>query len=186
MALNAADGPLIHRYLAEEGLAARWTGEPTPLTSEEIRAAYPGFRFYYTFKFPPNPPGAPMPDLIEAHQRAMEDYEKHSLRLTVGIDEGGHVHAFRLPQDFNVGLRPVTSDGAARTAAAAILSLMSAEQASPGVIPAQEVSVTKGAAGWTCRISQKPRGVQGEVAFDLVGRCTSASKSLNYSRPVPP
>ncbi|MDQ6808571.1 MAG: hypothetical protein M3Z64_03985 [Verrucomicrobiota bacterium] len=186
MAANPADGPIFHRYLAAKGLAARWTGEATPITSAEIRAAYPTLRFYYTFKHPPAPPGAPMPDLLEAHQRAIENYQQHSLRLTVGIDEGEHVYPFRSPEDFNVGSRPVKSDEDARTAAAAILSLMGTEQVSPGVISAQEVSATKSEAGWRCQISQKPQGVQGEVTFDLAGRCTSANKSLNYSRPIPP
>lgn len=186
MTSREEDGPIIQRYLAKEGLAARWTGEPIPLTSEEVRAAYPGLRFYYTFKLPPNPPGAPMPNLIEAHRAALAEYEKHSLRITVGIDESGHVHAFRAPADFNAGLRPVKSDEDARTAAAAILTLMGTEQVSPGVIGVQEVSVTKSGAGWSCRVAQHPRGVQGTVTFDPAGRCTSASKSLNYSRPFPP
>lgn len=183
---QAGDASVFRAYLLEQGLAARWTGDATPLASEEIRAAYPGFRFYYTFKQPPPPPGAPLPEVIEAHERALEEYQKHSLRLTAGIDERGLIHAFRTPEDFNAGLRPIKSDEDARIAAAAILSLIGSEQVSPGVIPAREVGVTKNGAGWACLLAQKPRGIQGFVTFDLNGRCTSASKSLNYAPPVPP
>ena len=180
------DASIFHTYLIENGLAGRWAGDAIPLTSDEIRSTYPGLRFYFTFKSPPPPPGAPLPEVIAAHERAMEEYQQHSLRITIGIDERGHVHPLRTPEDFNVGLQPVKSNEEARTAAAAILSLLGAEQASPGALSAKDVSVAHSEGGWSCHLSQKPQGIQGTVTFDAAGRCLSASKSLNYTRPVPP
>ncbi len=69
-----ADATAFRGYLTEHGLAPRWSGDPAPLTSPELRAAYPGFRFYYTFRSPPPTPGARVPDVIEAHRQAMEEY----------------------------------------------------------------------------------------------------------------
>ena len=180
-----ADAQAFREALAEEGVADRWEGDPLPLSSQELYTAYPGVRFFYTFKPRPLPPGAPMPQLLEQHKRAMQEYQKHSLRMTVGINDKGFANAYRTPEDFNVGLRPVKSDEQAKIAAAAILSLMDADHIAPSAIPAEEVKVTKTENGWTCRVEQ-PRGIKGLVTFNEAGRCTSVSKTANYSRPLPP
>lgn len=183
--LDPTDVARFHEALAEKGMSDKWRGDPIPLASEELRAAYPGVKFLYTFKPAPLPPGAPMPELLAAHQRAMEDYEKNSLRITMGINDKGFARAFKTPADFNVGLRPVTTDAAAKVAAAAILSLIDADEIGPSALSADDVSVMKSGDGWICRVAQT-KGIKGTVTFDGNGRCTSAEKGLNFTPPVPP
>jgi len=183
--LPPADMAAFHDHLVTNKMDGRWEGEPTRLDSEEIRRAYGDRRFYFTFKAPPLPPGATWPDVIERYKRAMQEYQKHSLRITVGIDNKGHAATFRTAQDFNLGLMPVKTDDDARTAAAAILSLIGNDQVYPAVISSREVSVARTQSGWTCTVRQA-RGIDGTVLFDPTGHCTSAAKNLNYTVPVPP
>jgi hypothetical protein len=184
--ISQADVTAFRDHLVRNQLNVRWEGEPTAqLDSEEIRRAYGDRRFYFTFKAPPLPPGAAWPDLIERHKQAMAEYQKHSLRITVGIDNEQRAVTFQTAQDFNTGLMPVKSDDDARIAAAAILSLIGNDQVHPAVIGAREVSVTGTQFGWTCRVKQT-KGIDGTVVFDPSGHCTSASKRLNYVPPVPP
>jgi hypothetical protein len=183
--LSHADVAVFHDHLVKNQLNIRWDGEPTRLDSEEIRRAYGDRRFYFTFKAPPLPPGAALPDLIERYKRAMEEYQKHSLRITVGIDNKQRAVTFQTAQDFNVGLMPVKTDDDARIAAAAILSLIGNDQAHPGVISAREVRVTRMQSGWTCLVTRE-KGFDGTAMFDPSGRCTSATKNLNYMPPIPP
>ena len=175
----------VHGYLVANQLDARWQGEPIPLESAELRAAYPDRQFYFTFKAPPPPPGAPMPDVLARHAQAMNEYRKNSLRLTVAVDAAQTVAAMEKAGDFNQGLQPITTDAEARNAAAAILSLINTETARPGVIHASEVTVTRAAEGWTCVVNQQPKGIAGTVVFDSAGKCVSATKQLNYQPPVP-
>lgn len=179
------DVAAFQQHLVNNGMTAQWEGDPTPLDSPEIRTAYGDRRFYFTFKAPPLPPGAAMPNLIERHKRAMEEYQKHSLRLTVGVDQLQRTTSFQNVEDFNSGLMPVKSDQDAKIAAAAILSLINGDQVHPGVISAGEVSVTGTNFGWTCKVKQA-HGIDGTVVFDPSGRCVSATKKLNYIPPVPP
>jgi hypothetical protein len=183
--LNPADVSAFHAYLSEHKLSAHWSGDPTPIASAELESAYPGMRFYYTFQPAPPPVGAPIPSVLEAHKRAMEVYSAHSLRLTIGIDSQGEVRPYQVAADFNAGLQPVKCDDEARVAAAAILTLLGTEEISPGVIPASAVIVMKSGSGWSCRVSQQPKGIEGTVLFDLSGRCIKVDKALNYSPPVP-
>jgi hypothetical protein len=182
---NAAAISAFHDYLSKNRLDARWEGDPARLDSTEIKTAYGDRQFYFTFKAPPLPPGAALPDLIARYKRAKEEYQKHSLRLTVGIDSAQNVVPFQKAEDFNVGLMPVKSDNDARTAAAAILSLIGTERVHPGVVSAREVMVTGTNFGWRCRVSRS-KGFDGTVVFDPSGRCTTASKELNYVPPMPP
>ncbi len=174
-----ADAQTVRELLNEKGVAAQWEGDPLALSSQELNQAYPSVRFFYTFQPRPLPPGAPMPELLAAYKQKMEEYRKHSLRLTVGINEKGFATAYRTPKDFNVGLRPVNSDETAKVAAAAILSLMDADQIGPRPIGAQEVTVERTKSGWSCQVAQA-QGIKGTVTFDKSGQCTSAAKSLNY------
>lgn len=184
-ASSQADLAVFHDHLVKNQLANRWDGNPTRIDSDEIRRAYGDRRFYFTFQEAPLPPGAPLPDLIEMHKREMQEYQKHSLRITVGIDNKQHAATFRTAQDFNLGLMPVKTDEDARIAAAAILSLIGNNQVYPAVITAQEVSVTRTESGWTCLV-RRTRDFDGKVILDSSGHCTSATKNLNYAPPVPP
>ena len=181
----AADLVVFRDHLVRNQLASHWDGAPTRIESEEIRRAYGDRRFYFTFKAAPLPPGAQLPRLIEEYKQAMQEYQKHSLRITVGIDNKQHADTFRTAQDFNLGLMSIKTDDDARVAAAAILSLMGDDQVHPGVISAREISVTRTASGWTCLVSRN-RAFDGKVIFDLNGLCTSATKNLNYIPPMPP
>ena len=184
-ASSPADLAVFHDHLVKNQLATHWDGTPTRIESEEIRRAYGDRRFYFTFKAPPFPPGADWPDLRERYRREMEEYQKHSLRITVGIDSKQHADTFRTAQDFNLGLMPVKTDDDARIAAAAILSLIGNDQVCPAVISAREVSVTRTQSGWTC-LASRTRDFDGKVTLDLNGHCTSATKNLNFEPPVPP
>ena len=181
----SADLAVFQDHLVRNQLATRWDGTPIRIESEEIRRAYGDRRFYFTFKAPPLPPGAQLPRLIERYKQAMQEYQKHSLRITVGIDSKQHADTFRTAQDFNLGLMPVKTDDDARIAAAAILSLMGNDQVHPGAISAREVSVTRTESGWTCLVT-RPRAFDGKVVFDSSGLCTGANKNLNYIPPMPP
>jgi hypothetical protein len=182
---SQADLTVFHDYLVMKQLTTVWDGEPTRIDSEEIRHAYGDQRFYFTFKAPPPPPGALMPDVIARYEAKMKEYQKHSLRITVGINGKNRAASFRTSQDFNAGLMAVKTDDDARIAAAAILSLMGDERVYPGAIDAREVSVTRIQTGWTCFVT-RTKGFDGKVIFDSDGHCTSATKALNYAPPVPP
>ena len=184
---DAAAVSSFRSYLRANRLDARWQADDPlrRLDSTELRTAYGDREFYFTFKGAPLPPGAPVPEVIAIHNRALDEYKKHSLRLTVGIDKARKVNRYEKAEDFNAGLMPVKSDSDTKIAAAAILSLIGNEQVHPAVIAANEVTVTATEAGWTCRVSQK-RGVDGTVVFDPSGKCVSAKKALNYIPPMPP
>jgi hypothetical protein len=181
---SQGDMAAFHDHLVNNKLDIRWEGEPARLDSEEIRRAYRDRRFYFTFKARPVPPGAALPDLIAEYKQKMQEYRKHALRITVGIDNKGHAATFRTTQDFNLGLMAVKTDDDARIAAGAILSLIGNDQVSPGVISSREVTVERTNAGWTCLVS-RAREFDGKVVFDPSGHCTSAIKNLNYIPPVP-
>ncbi len=184
---NAAPAAAVnafHAYLHSNQLESKWEGEPATLQSPEIQAAYGGRQFVYTFKAPPVPPGAPMPDVIARYKEALQEHEKHSLRLTAAIDNAQNVSPMEKPEDFNRGLMPIKSDADARTAAAAILSLFNTGDIRPTVINASEVTVMRTPAGWTCQVS-RPRAFDGTVSFNAGGKVTSVVKKLNYTRPVP-
>ncbi len=171
--IPADDLGIFRRYLAKHGMADRWEGEPTPLSSAEIRRAYAGQRFYFTFRRPPSAPGAPLPQILARHQQEMAAYRRHSLRITVGIDQQQNARAFRSPPDFNAGLMPVASDADAATAAAAIASLLNDQDSSPVVVAASQIRVTRLASGWSCRLDDAQKAV---VEFDLGGKCLRAEK----------
>ena len=182
---SAQDLAAFQDHLVKSQLASRWEGAPNRIESEELRRAYSDRRFYFTFKAAPLPPGAQLPKLIEKYDQALQEYQKHALRITVGIDEKQHADTFRTAQDFNLGLMPVKTDDDARIAAAAILSLIGNDQVYPVVISAREVNVMRTESGWTCRVT-RVREFDGQIVFDPSGHCTSATKNLNYMPPVPP
>src|SRR5215813_2838281 len=71
--LTRADLAQFQSYLEENKSGKKWQTGPARMDSEEIRKAYEKQRFYYVFSSPPTPPGAALPELIEEHQRKMEE-----------------------------------------------------------------------------------------------------------------
>ena len=183
--VNAADAQAFRETLAAKGLTEQWSGEPQALSSDALSKAYPGTRFFYTFKPRPLPPGAPMPELIAEYKAKMEEYRKDSLRIAVGIKQNGTAVAYQTAKDFNVGLVAVKSEESARTAAAAILSLMDGDQIAPAPVPVEDVKVEKTENGWSCRVAQTG-GIAGRVFFDEKGQVTQVAKGLNFTPPTPP
>jgi hypothetical protein len=179
------DFAAFQKYL-ETNKIERWKGDPRPLASDALKTAYPNRRFYYTFEMPPLPPGAALPELIERHRRASEEYQKtRSLRLVIAFDADGKITRYQNGSDFNTGLMAVKSDDDARTAAAAVLAIASCTQVGPGPVDPKEVTVRKDDQGWTCTISKK-MAFDGEVKFDAEGKVTAASKRMNFIMPLPP
>jgi hypothetical protein len=173
-------------FLTTKKLDARWQdGDLRPIDSAELRTAYAGRQFYFTFRPAPVPPGAANADVIARYKTALQEYEKHSLRMTVGIDQASNVTPFQQAHDFNAGLMPVKNEADAKIAAAAILSLIGNDQVHPEAIAASEVTVTATNSGWTCKV-KRVHGFDGTVDFDANGKCVSAKKVLNYVPPTPP
>ena len=183
---NAAAVSAFQGYLDNNGLRARWADGPMrTLESPELSKAYGNRQFLFTYKGAPLPPGAPMPELIARHKLQLEEYRKHSLRLTVGIDGAQKVTAYQKAADFNTGLMPVKNEVDAKTATAAILSLMGDDKVHPEVVSANQVTVTATRSGWIGKAS-RPRNFDGQVVFDPNGKVVSATKRLNYVPPMPP
>jgi hypothetical protein len=179
------DHEAFRDFLIANKLTGKWQGPPQRLDTEELRKAYPGRRFYYTFVSPPLPPGAALPELIEAHRKATQEYLKRSLRVSVAIDEQGKVTALREPADFQVGLMPVNNERDASLAAAAILSVAVPEQYPPSRVTVKELSVRGTGKGIVVSVSRK-QGFDGSVEFDRFKRVTKVTKQMNYVQPVPP
>ncbi len=176
----------FNTYLSTHGLSDRWSDGPLrQVDSPELRAAYGERQFFFTYKGAPLPPGAPMPELIARYKRDVEAYQKHSLRLTVGVDGEQNVLPFQQAKDFNVGLMPVKSEGDVKVATAAILALIGDDKVHPEAISASQVTVSPTRSGWIGKVSQ-PRAFDGTVVFDSNGTCISATKKLNYVPPMPP
>lgn len=182
--MPAADANAFQSYLTAQRLTERWSGPPTAITSDEIRRAYPGSRFYFTYQREPLPPGAPLPELIAAYDKAHAEYRKRSLQITVGIDQSHDVHPFRGADDFNHNLMPVRTAEDAGIAAAAILSLMNEPEAPPAVIAAHQIRVERAGDAWLCRLQGVPNR-RGEIAFDASGKCVRVAKQSTAPREVP-
>jgi hypothetical protein len=183
--MPANDAAAFRVFLRTQGLEGRWTGEPQRIDSDEIRSVYSGLRFYYTYAREPLPPGAPMPDLIAAYDKARAEYLNRSLRITVGIDDQRKVRAFRNAEDFNLELRPLRNSSDAAVAAAAILSLMNEPGCAPRVIEARQIHVQQNAGAFVCQLHDLP-GVRGEVDFSRSGKCVRVQKQSATARQFPP
>ena len=169
-------------YLKKEYPDKKWQQGPSRLDSPALWAAYGGQRFYVVYSSPPLPPGANIKEVQEVYRRQVEDIRTNYLSLAVRVDDKGRVAPLLKPQDFNAGLMKVAGDEDARTAAAAILSLLGSGQNGPAVVEANEVGVTKGDKGWSCRVDRK-EAFEGTVTFDADGRCRGVSKV--YTGPLP-
>ncbi|MFN2476225.1 MAG: hypothetical protein ABR526_07800 [Chthoniobacterales bacterium] len=184
-AVPQSDLNAFQSFLSSSDLASHWDGPPQRIDSDAIRAAYPDQRFYFTWKSKPVPPGAQLPGPQQRYAKAMEEHQKHSLKVTLEAGPDGAMQPFRSPTDFNRGLVKVTNASEAATAAAAIISLLSEAEICPAPVSVADVKATASAGGgWTCRFEQT-RGITATVKFDGSGRCVSASKALNYTPPVP-
>jgi hypothetical protein len=178
------DAAAFRSYLAAHGLTNRWQGDPQPIDSPEIRTAYAGLRFYFTWQREPLPPGAPLPEGLAAYDAARNEYRKRSLRVTVGINTEHQVRVYRSAPDFNVGLMPVRNDEEAQIASAAIISLLNTRDASPAAVAARQIDVEHSSGNWICRLRGIPT-LRGEVVFVASGRCVRAEKEPTTPRQVP-
>ncbi len=172
------------QYLEKNYKGKTWQTGPAKLDSKELQKAYPGLRFVYVYSSPPLPPGAALPELIERHRRAVEEFQKNCISLTAAIDKDG-IRPLKTPGDFAKGLMAVKSDDDARVAAAAVISLHAGGGIStgPAVVSVEAVQVRKSDKGWTCT-AQKPNQFQGTAIFDSDGKLTSVSK-ISIA-PLPP
>jgi hypothetical protein len=171
-----ADSAAFRAFLKENKLDGIWQrGDPIPMVTDAVRKAYGPYRAYYTFGSMPLGGGAYTPERQKAYQQAMAEYRKNSLSIAVLIKDG-KVTALKRPADFNTGLMPIKTDEDARTAAAAILSLLPAGEVGPQRIEAKNVKVTRDK-GWscTCRVGTALSGADARVTFDEGGHCTSVT-----------
>src|SRR5215510_1000670 len=182
-AQTLADFAKFQSYLEENKPGKKWQTGPARMDSEEIRKAFGNARFYYVFSSPPLPPGAPLQELIDEHQRKMEVYQKEFISLTMRIDEQGKITPLHEEEDYNLGMMRVATDEDAKICAAAILSLYSSDdRVGPGIVAAKEVVVTRTENGWSCSVHRE-NAFQGQVLFDKDGKLVSATKT--YAGPLP-
>jgi hypothetical protein len=172
------------QYLEKNHKGKKWQTGPARLDSKEIQKAYPDQRFYYVFSSPPLPPGAALPELIERHRRAMEEYTKDYISVTVAVDRDGVRPLTGKTGDLAKGLMAVKSEDDARTAAAAVLSVCpeGGRAVGPGVMPPEAVKVEKADKGWTC--TARRQFLTGTVTFDADGKLTGVRRQSMV--PLPP
>jgi len=182
-AQTMADLAKFQSYLEENKPGKKWQTGPARIDSDEIRKAFGKARFYYVFSSPPMPPGAPLPELLEAHQREMAVYQEQFVSLTMRMDEEGKMTALHEEEDYNQGMMRVTNDEDAKICAAAILSMYSSDdRVAPGIVAAKEITVTRSENGWSCSVHRE-NAFQGAVVFDKEGKVVSATKT--YAGPLP-
>ncbi len=177
-----ADVTRIRNYMEGVKPGKKWKSGPTPMDSAEIRRAYPNARLYSVYSSPPMPPGAPLPELLEAYKLKMDEYQKQFISLAIKIDAQETMTPLYEAEDYNQGLMRVTTDEDARISAAAILSLYGSDHVGPGIVNAKEVTVTRSENGWVCSVFRE-NAFRGEVVFDKDGRCVSMKKE--YAGPMP-
>jgi hypothetical protein len=172
------------QYLEKNYKGKKWQTGPSRLESKELEKAYPGQRFFFVYSSPPLPPGAFLPELIERHRQASEEFRKNFISLTVAANRDDF-RPLGNPESYQEGLMAVKNDDDAKVAAAAILSLHASSgiQTGPAVITADQVKVQKTDKGWTCT-AQKQFNFQGTVQFDANGKVLSVSK-ISIA-PLPP
>jgi hypothetical protein len=177
-----ADLTRFRNYMEEVKPGKKWQSGPTRMDSEEIRKAYGKMRFYSVYSSPPLPPGAPLPELVEAYEQKMVEYQKQFISMTIGIDEQEGMAPLYEANDYNQGLMRVTTDDDARICAAAILSLYGSDRVGPEIVTAKEVAVTRSENGWSCSVFRE-NAFRGQVVFDKDGKCVSIMKV--YAGPLP-
>jgi hypothetical protein len=187
-----ADSAAFRAFLKASELDGTWQrGDPIPMDTDAVRKVYSPYRAYYTFSSIPLGGGAFSPERQKAYQQAFADYRKNSLSIAVLIKDD-KVTALKKPADFNTGLMAIKNDEDARTAAAAIMSLLPSGEVGPQRIEAKNIKVTRDK-GWTCmcRVGTFVSG-DARVTFDDDGRCTSVTMPRLMlprppsARPLPP
>lgn len=175
---------LLKQYLEKNHKGKKWGVGPARLDSKEIQKAYPNQRFYYVFTAMPLPPGAPLPEAIERHRKAMEEYQKTALSLTVVIDQNGIRPLTSKVEDLSKGLIAVKTDDDAKTVAAAVISICPETGLTfgPSTLTSDMVQVQKSDKGWTCE--GRKQFVSGQSVFDADGKLKSAGRSSHV--PLPP
>jgi hypothetical protein len=179
---GANDLLAFKKHLAKSYPDKKWQSGPSRLDSKEIRAAYPGQKFYFVFSAPPLPPGANLPDVQKAYRLRVEEFRKNFISVACRMDGEGNLKELRRVHDFDEGLKKIQTDEDARIAAAAILSVFGSDRVGPGVVAAKDVTVTSSPKGWSCQGGG--RFFQGSVMFSPEGRCVTVSKI--YTGPLPP
>ena len=172
------------QYLEKNHKGKKWQTGPAQLDSKELQQAYPDQRFYYVYSAPPLPPGAPLPELIERHRRASEEFRKNYISLAVAVGKEGVRILSNKKEDLARGLIAVKSEDDAKAAAAAVLSLTfeGGHSLPPAVLKRDAVKVEKSDKGWTCQVQQM--ALNGTVTFDADGKLTSVNKASFI--PLPP
>lgn len=156
------DGAAVQKFLKEKYPNDTWGRGPTRLSSKPIEAAYPQARFYFIFS-----PQYPVS-------------REGQISAVVQIDGEGATRRMENPKDYNQGLMGVANEGDAKTAAAAIMSLMLGPMG-PQDVATDDVKVVAAGGGWTATAT-KPQG-RWEVAFDGQGQCTASS--YKHTAPLP-
>mgnify|MGYP000959249456 CR=1 FL=1 len=166
---TARDVAAITTALHAAHPGSNWQSGPIRLDSPELRATYPARRFYVVRSSPPLPPGANIHDLVQAHNRAMDEWNSHHyISATVSVDPARTVRELRGNGDYNEGLKRPRSPTDLAAVAAAVFTLHGdGWDIGPVVFRAQEIRIEPGSAKgeWTARFS---RGrVIGELRLGL-------------------
>ena len=171
-------------FLKKAHAKKKWQIGPKQIMSDEFKKAFGGQQeFYFVFSTPPLPPGANIPEAIQAYEARVKDYRDNYVSVTVRVDSAGKVFPLAKVADYNETLMPVTNGEDVKTATAVVLSLFGSRQVSPGLVQAKEVTVTKTDQGWYGAVDRQHH-FQGTVGFNNKGQVTTITK--NYTGPLPP
>lgn len=158
--VEAQDVKAVERFVREafknEPLAE--IGETGRLTSEDLRSAYDGVRFY----------------AVKMKRFKLKAGNFNST-LVVALPDGGEPHFLKEPADFNAGLRPVKSEAKAKTAAAAIVTLVPRD-VGLHIAEARQIDIDEARdfEGWVCTYEPTPNEIY-EIRFNGAGECVMVS-----------
>lgn len=157
------DQEAIQAYLAKAHPKVT-TATPGRMDTPAIRTAYPGYRFYVIkMRFPMGIPTPP-------------DWHETHIDLTVSIDTNGKLETRGDANAMNIGLMKITTDEEAKTAAAAIMSLLIAGSGIQKVEAAQ-VKVEANEQFRMC--AAQVRALTYKIIFNQAGKCTQATLQDN-------
>jgi hypothetical protein len=148
------DVAAVQKLLKKQFPGDTWGRGPTRLNSRAIDTAYPHSRFYYVFS--PQYPVA----------------REGQVPAVVQIDGKDELRLVQKPGDYNQGLLAIRNADDAKTAAAAIMSLMLGPMGPREVSP-DDVEVAAAGQGWRATAGKRPG--RWKVEFDGKGQCTAAS-----------
>lgn len=177
---DGSDGAkAVKAFLTKTYPKQGWAKGPTPVDSDAIRKAYSTRKFYYVFS-------SSYPVARSGRISAM-----------VGIGKDAKPVLVRTPADFSAGLAAIKTADDARTAAAAVLSLVMTWRG-PISVTAKEITAKKTAdGGWKCAakrgvpkpgpggIGVAPRGgLYFYADFGADGKCTRVQIDDRSPRPI--